>query len=327
MKHKVAFAGFHHGHISALYKLLRNHPDWEISAACEEDPAAASYAEKTWGVTITHTDFKQMLCSAEFDILAIGDIFSLRGERAIDGLNAGKHILADKPLCTSLEELSVIRNLAGQKNLKIGMMLDLRHHKNIQTAANLIASGRIGNVQAIQFGGQHTLAYHSRPEWYFDPGKHGGTINDLSVHGLDAVEYLTGHKIVELTAARTWNAFVPQAPDFQDAAQFMVVLDNGCGVMGDVSYIKPEGLVSGEPFSWRFTLWGRNGVMEFSINSNVIMVYDAAGVHEISPDSTTVQKTYFEIFEAELQGIPQPFGTEHILAISGTALKLQKLSG
>ena len=100
---KAAFIGFRHGHIVGLYNRLKDDPQCEIVAACEEDPKAAAEAKENWGVDITHSSFSDLLADTDFDILAIGDYFGIRGSRAIAGLKAGKHVIADKPLCTSPE--------------------------------------------------------------------------------------------------------------------------------------------------------------------------------------------------------------------------------
>ncbi len=84
------------------------------------------------------------------------------------------------------------------------------------------------------------LILGKRPAWYFEPGKHGGTLNDIGVHAIDLIPWMTGRSIVEVTAARAWNARVPQFPAFQDAGQMMLKLDNGGSVMGDVSYLNPD---------------------------------------------------------------------------------------
>ena len=110
MKHKVAFVGFRHGHVESLYKRMAEDPQIEIVALCEENADAAAAVEKS-GRHITHTDYAEMLEEVDFDILCIGDYYGIRGERAIAGLKAGKHVISDKPLCTSLDELQKIRSL------------------------------------------------------------------------------------------------------------------------------------------------------------------------------------------------------------------------
>ena len=324
---KVAFVGFRHGHIDSLYNKMKESEQYTIVAACEENAEAAA-AAKERGIDITFTDFHEMMQQCEFDILAIGDYFGIRGARAISALVAGKHVIADKPLCTSLAELREIRHLAQTRNLKVGCMLDMRLNANVNAAKAVIDSGRLGEIHAISFGGQHPLSYGTRPNWYFEQGKQGGTINDIAIHGLDAIEYMTGHTITELTAARTWNAFATFAPVvFQDAAQGMFALDNKCGVMFDVSYFAPEKTGFANPFYWRFTIWGRNGVLEFNYAKAGCQLYltGAEAVEEIP--AATDNSDYLQIFTQEITtGADLPFGSEHIMDVSEKCLKLQAIA-
>ena len=89
-----------------------------------EDAEARKVAAESWKIEATHSSFAEMMENVDFDILAIGDYYGIRGERAIAGLKNGKHILSDKPLCTDLAELAEIRKLAAEKNLVIGEMLE-----------------------------------------------------------------------------------------------------------------------------------------------------------------------------------------------------------
>ena len=118
------------------------------------------------------------------------------------------------------------------------------------------------------FGGQHPLLLGTRPDWYFESGKHGGTINDIGIHALDAIPWITGLPFATVQAARCWNAFAPEVPHFEGAAQLMLTLENGAGVMGDVSYMMPDSSGYTLPFYWRMTFWGRKGVLEVAYNQD-----------------------------------------------------------
>lgn len=324
MKLKVAFVGFRHNHIDGLYKRMTDHQELEIVAACEEYAPAIEDAEKK-GFKITHTSFQKMLEEVDFDILAVGDYYGIRGARAIAGLKAGKHIITDKPLCTSLKELKEISSLSRRNHLVIGEMLDLRSSGNVAAARYAIRDGVIGQIHQIQFTGQHPLSWGTRPAWYFEKGKHGGTINDIAIHGTDLTEYLTGCEIATPLAARCWNAYAVLAPDFKDSAQGMYTLDNGCGVIFDVSYAAPAPCAT--PYYWHFSIWGTKGVLDFHCSSNGVTLY-AAGESEgklLPPGKPEID--YLDTFLKEIKGDPDPsFNTEHILSISGKTLALQALA-
>ncbi|NLG29213.1 MAG: Gfo/Idh/MocA family oxidoreductase [Chloroflexi bacterium] len=262
-KLRLAFLGFRHGHAYSLYRDAANCPDVTIVGACEEDPAARQQAEAE-GVKITYADGEFMLDDLACDAVVLGDYFGRRGGQAVRALQAGLHVLADKPLCTHLEELDWIERLARERGLKVGLALTLRDMGQFSGARDLVRGGAIGQVLAVGFGGQHPLNRGQRPGWYFEPGKHGGTINDIAIHGVDAIRWVTGLEFASVQAARCWNALVPDAPGFGDGAQMLLSLANHAGVVGDVSYFAPSGAGYSIPQYWRMTLWGSEGVLETS---------------------------------------------------------------
>jgi predicted dehydrogenase len=325
-KLKFAFAGFRHRHITALYEKVKRHPECQLVAACEEDITARQNASENWKIALTHEVFTQMLESIDFDVLAVGDYYSKRGQLIIAALKTGKHVIADKPICTSLQELEEIARLSKANNLKIGCMLDFRDNSNVTAAKKIIASGRLGEIHAIQFGGQHPLMTGTRPAWYFEDGKHGGTLNDIAIHGLDTVEWLTGHDITEIVAGRTWNAFASDFPNFKDAGQLMLKLSNNCGVIGDVSYFSPDSFGSKLPYYWRITVWGRNGVLEFNYNDPGVKVAingtDAVSIETPVP----AEFDFLDSFIRDVAGVPTSLNTGHILNISRKSLNLQQIA-
>lgn len=277
---RLAFAGFRHGHINSLYELARHSDEVEIVAACEEHSRTREELAAKGSIQITHTDVRRMLDEVEFDALATGDYFARRGSLVLEALSRGKHAIADKPLCTCLSEVSEMERITRSSNLKVGCMLTMRDSAQMNGARQLIRAGRIGEVHAISFGGQHPLMLGSRPAWYFEQGKHGGTITDIGVHAIDAIPWITGLQFQTVNAARCWNAFAKPYPHFQDAAQMMLTMDNGCGVLGDVSYFAPDRLGYRMPQYWRTTFWGTEGLIELSTTVDRLAVI-GAGDEEI----------------------------------------------
>jgi len=326
---KIAFAGLRHGHINSLYNEAVNSPELEISAICEEDPAAlqAFLTAHPESKAPVYTSLEKMLADASSDIVATGDYYGKRGSVAIAALKAGKHVIADKPLCTSLDELDEIEKLSREKHLAVGLMLDLRTYDHFVKARELIRSGTLGKITQIQFGGQHPLLAASRPHWYFEPGKHGGTINDIAIHALDYIPWLTGSEIRSFTAARTWKAFDSGCDCFNDAAQFMLVLENGCGVLGDVSYAEPDSHGYKMPHYWRFTVWGTQGVIEYNALDKQIKAWiqGEKTMRLIEAEPYTGPR-YLDWFLKDVSGEQAEMDTALVLKRTRQALELQKLA-
>jgi predicted dehydrogenase len=167
-KLKVAFMGFRHGHIFAVHNLCRERDDVEIVAACEEHLPTFKKVKAEGNVALAYSDYMAMLEELPSDIVAVGEAYGRRGKVIIEALKRGKHVIGDKPICTSLKECEEIVKLAKAKNLKIGCQLDMRYVGTMAAIRELIQAGEAGEVCAISFGGQHPLSYGTRAEWYFE---------------------------------------------------------------------------------------------------------------------------------------------------------------
>jgi predicted dehydrogenase len=253
---RVAFVGFRHGHVGAMYESARRLPYVDIVACVEDEPHAHGSCARELGVRLTHETFDQALADTDFDVLVNVDYYAKRASHVIKALQAGKHVFSDKPLCTRIEDLRAIAALARQKGLQVGIDLTMRYTRPFAALARIVQDGGIGELSSCMVIGLHDLAYGTRPMWYFEEGKHGGTLNDLMIHGVDLLRWTTGLEFTKVIAAEAWNRRVPQHPHFQDAAQVVYEMSNRAKYLGDCSYMAHPGGVTG---GWRFYLWGTEG--------------------------------------------------------------------
>ena len=274
-----AFAGFRHDHIFMLYNALSTREDIRIVGAFEADAQARANAEKK-GVVFTYDSLEQLLADPQVEVVAIGDYFGARGGIAIRALQAGKHVLSDKPICTSLRELETIRAEAE--------------------ARNLTAVGKISNVC---FEGQHPLMYGLRPRWYYEEGKHGGVINDIAIHGIDILRLLGCGKVAKVVGARSWNFYAYDDPQFEDCTQFILEMENGAGVIGDVSYSCPDVQLYGLPTYWHFRVWGDQGMLDFGVNLPEVTLYAKGESQGRALELITPEADYLDLF---LQALANP---------------------
>ncbi len=323
---RVAFAGFRHGHIREVYARVQERPDTELVGAFEAHEPTRQALASEGKVRITHASLDALFDEARPDVLAIGDCYGLRGALALRALERGLHVISDKPLCTRLGELDRIEALARARGLAVGCQFGLRQGAMALTARAAIQAGEIGEVHAISFGGQHPLLHGTRPGWYFEPGLHGGTINDIAVHAVNAIPWITGRRLVRVAAARAWNARLKQVPHFQDAAQFMAVLDNGGGVFGDVSYLMPDSFGYGHPLYWRFEFWGSDGVLEIGAKRAGTLWKN--GEREARPLTAPAPSgvSYLDAFLNEIRGrrAPDQLTTDEVLDATRTTLLIQR---
>ena len=291
----IAFAGLRHIHIFDLYKMVQADANYKILGAFEENDVARQHAESL-GVVCNYSSYEELLADPQVEVVALGGCYGDRGDMAICALRAGKHVMADKPLCTDLSQLDMIEKLATEKNLKVSCMFTMRYEKKIQALKKLVSSGALGEINNVYFGGQHPLQYGRRPDWYYEPGKHGGVINDIAIHGIDAMKYALDLDVDQVLAARCWNKFAADEPDFLDCAQLMLTANNGAGILADISYAIPDGIEFSLPYYWQFYVWGTKGVISFSIVDKEAYYYLAGSEKPHLLEETPVETGYLTDF-------------------------------
>lgn len=321
MKLRLLFNGFRHGHIYGLYKKAMENDKVEIVGAIEADEGARAAAEKAVAVTFSDRSYDEWL-SDNIDAVAVGNAYGQRGKIIIAALKAGKHVIADKPICTDPHELAEIRRLSMEKGLVVTCMLDLRYLPQTLTAKRILGGGELGEIRNLSFFGQHYLDYGHRPDWYYEEGMHGGTINDIAIHGVDLVRFLTGSEIESVDGARVWNSFATEQRGFKDSAVFMARLQSGASLIADVSYSAPS-QVFAMPTYWEFRFWCERGMLTFCYADSHVTVYrDGRSEAEVYDGDSTDDDWLRDFIRQIEKGDLAP--TENTLRSSASALMIQK---
>ncbi|NOY76221.1 MAG: hypothetical protein GXP32_10610 [Kiritimatiellaeota bacterium] len=113
------------------------------------------------------------------------------------------------------------------------------------------------------------------------------------------------------------------------AAQMMLTMNNGCGVLGDVSYSVPDSLGYGHSLYWRFTLWGSKGVLETAASAEGVSIA-LAGEKEFVVESLPKGESggYLRDFLDDVAGNPKPgsLETKSILKAQRFTLEIQAMA-
>ena len=322
----IAFAGLRHIHIFDLFKMAMENPHYNIIGAFESDENAKKVAEEN-GVICNYDSYDDLLADKNLDVVALGGYYGQRGEMAIRALKSGKHVMADKPLCTDLDTLNEIEKLSKEKGLIVSCVFTMRFEKKINAVKKLVESGKLGEINNVYFGGQHPLQYGRRPMWYFEDGKHGGVINDIAIHGIDILSYALNLEVKEILSARCWNKFAEKEPQFKDCGQFMLTANNGAGIIADVSYAIPDGVEFALPYYWKFYIWGTKGTIRFSLNEEKTYYYTEGTTMPTLLDEAIADVDYLTDFYDVFNGKDNVIlPMQDVLKATATTLQIQELS-
>src|ERR1700684_3775103 len=155
------------------------------------------HIEKTTG------DYHQILDDPEVDVCHVFTPNALHLPMVIDALNAGKHVICEKPLTTSVANAQKMVALAKDKNLRNCTFHNLRFYPMVQQMRRMCDSGELGEILVLQGTySQDWLLYDTDWNWRIDPSV-GGPLRvmaDLGTHWFDMVGHLTGLQVTSLSA-------------------------------------------------------------------------------------------------------------------------------
>jgi predicted dehydrogenase len=187
-----------------------------LAAICGRDRAAAESAAARLGWAATETDWRALIARDDVQLIDIAAPGSLHAPVAIAALQAGKHVLCEKPLANTLaeaERMSAAADAAFPSGARAMVGFNYRRVPALALARRLVEQGRIGTLR-------HVRAVYLQ-DWLVDPDSPltwrlqaeragSGALGDLGAHIVDLARFLTGDEIVGVSAVSA--TFVGQRP-------------------------------------------------------------------------------------------------------------------
>ncbi|MBW3468047.1 Gfo/Idh/MocA family protein [Arthrospiribacter ruber] len=235
----------------AHLEALRRIPYVEVTALCEVNMELARAKADILGIPNAYT-FEEMLQQKDIDVVHICTPNFLHYSQSKAALEAGKHVVCEKPLATKIEEAEELVALAKETGLVNAVHFNLRYYPMVRQMKTMRENGDLGEVYSIMGSYlQDWLFLKTDYNWRLEPDKSGDSraIADIGSHLLDLTEYVTGLKVTEvmadfstvhktrlkpLKAIETYSGKMLQESDYEevpinteDHATVMLRFDNG----------------------------------------------------------------------------------------------------
>jgi predicted dehydrogenase len=209
----------------------------ELIGICDPDPFLAGPAASKYGVPhfTNEAEFfgagPQIVGTSAVNDRKIGILEKCAG--------SGIHVMADKPVLTSMMDYKRLETVMADDRIEIGMMLTERFHPLINALRILIAEGKIGEPISFGFQKPHKLSVSNRQDWHFSKKQNGGIIVDIMIHDIDLLRWFTGSEIGRCSGFASKTGF-PQWPTFFDSAQLSLRTESGAIATMDADWRMPE---------------------------------------------------------------------------------------
>ncbi|WP_436232338.1 Gfo/Idh/MocA family protein [Conyzicola nivalis] len=177
----------------------------EMQVLVGRSAEAVRAAADTWGWAETATDWRSVIERDDIDVVDIVTPGDSHAEIAIAALNAGKHVLCEKPLANSVDEAKAMTDAAARA-ADSGVMamvgFTYRRVPAATLARDLVAAGRIGEVRQIRASyRQDWLSDADSPmTWRLDKARAGsGALGDIGAHAIDLAQFISGQRIAAVS--------------------------------------------------------------------------------------------------------------------------------
>jgi predicted dehydrogenase len=187
-----------------------------LAAICGRDRAAAEAAAARLGWAAVETDWRALIARDDVDLIDIAAPGDLHAPIAIAALEAGKHVLCEKPLANTLAEAEAMKaaaDAAYPRGARAMVGFNYRRVPSLALARRLVEQGRIGSLRHVR--AVYLQDWLADPEvpmtWRMRAERAGsGALGDLGAHVVDLARYLTGDEITGVSAVSA--TFVRERP-------------------------------------------------------------------------------------------------------------------
>lgn len=271
---------------------LPAHP--EMAVVVGRNPEKNAQLAQTWGWAEASEDFEAVIARDDIDVVDIVTPGHLHADMAIAALEAGKHVLCEKPLANTVDEAQQMA-AAAEKAAANGVFamvgFTYRRVPAASFARDLVARGAVGEIRQVR--GQYLQDWLSDAEapltWRMDKSKAGsGALGDIGAHAVDLAQFITGMSLESVSGVM--ETFVKERPvlaegqglsgsagtergpvTVDDYASFNARFDSGA--LGNFEATR---FATGRKNALRIEVSGDKGAILFDLEDmNAVQYYDA----------------------------------------------------
>jgi len=187
---------------------------------------------------VYHPDLDALLAVDDVDLVSFCSSYRAdQAAQAIRTLQAGKHVLAEKPMAVNMKDLDALRLAAEKSGKEVRTMNPMIYEPCFKGMKDVVDAGKIGEI--VQIYAMKSYPYRdTRPQ---DRGVDGGLLMQAGIHAVSFVRYVTGLEFAEVFAQDTGKGN-PKEGDLQMAGTMAFRMQEGalCAIL--CNYCNPRGI-------------------------------------------------------------------------------------
>jgi predicted dehydrogenase len=216
-KLRVGFIGVA-GIANYQIRCLKNRDDVSFAALCDVNEEVLAAKQADYGFERTYTDWKEMLAKGDLDAVSVCTPNFLHMQPTIDALEAGCHVLVEKPLAMNATEGQKMVDAAQRAGRKLVIGFQHRFHPKTQFIRKALEAGSLGD---ILYARVWALRRRGIPNWGMFVRKDlqgGGPMIDIGVHAIEMAHYAMGSPRPVAASGKTYTYLGNQPSDAVECA-------------------------------------------------------------------------------------------------------------
>lgn len=266
-----------------------------LQAVCDKDITIASKIGARYGIE-WFTDAAEMLELDGVDALSICTPTTSHADIAIAAIEAGKHVLVEKPMTRTVEEAKSLIKAAENEGLHLSVGFVERFNPAVMEAKKMIERGVVGDVILAR-----STRVSRRPPRVGDIG----VVKDLAIHEVDIVNYIFG-----LEAASVYATIGNISHEFEDYANIIIRFEDNRNAFIEANWLTPRKVRS-------LILTGREGLITVQYQTQEVTVENDSRLY--MPHIERQEPLYLELqhfVDSILRDEPpQPSGCDGLRAL------------
>ena len=174
-------------------KVWKDTPGAKIVAVSDVIEERAKAASETYGGEV-FTDMAEMLAKVEMDGVDICTFSGLHAEQAMMAIQAGKHVMVEKPIDLDIKKVDRLLEMADKSGLILGCIFNNRAAAEIRRANELIQEGKLGKLisGSTYIKWWRAQSYYDSAEWRGTWELDGGCFSNQGIHAIDQLVWMCG---------------------------------------------------------------------------------------------------------------------------------------
>lgn len=282
-------------HMESYHRFV---PDAEVVAVyARKQERAKAFADK-YGIPNHYSDLDAVIEKSGCEVVDICLPNYLHAEATLKAAKAGKHIIIEKPLATTLEDADKMISACREAGVKLMYAEELCFAPKYERVRGMVKEGAVGDIYMLKQGEKHSGPH---ADWFYDIDlAGGGVLMDMGCHAIGWFNWMLDNAKPKSVIASMSTVFHKGRTRGEDNSIVIVEYDNGVTAVAENSWAKHGGMDD------RSEVYGTGGVIYADLfMGNAAVAYSRDGYGYAMEKADTTKGWSFPIFEEAFnQGYP-----------------------